>query len=172
MIFSVGTASLSRIPLLLAQLHQELLRQNGNADLAVRGLVFQIAAELSREQRPIPVLRPRWLTPVEQLLAVNLSTPVDMRRLVMIAGVEADEIQKAFRHFLKRTPAEYLREKRIESARQLRVASRQTIAEIAAETGCYDQAHFCHQFRDVTGYSPREFRALMDGRSNGGDNWH
>jgi AraC-like DNA-binding protein len=155
----VGKAS--RIPAFLAQLYQELVRHDGNSPLAVRGLVFQMAASLSREQRPAPVTRPRWLTDIEKFLDANLSTPIDMEQLVRIAGVEARQIRKAFCRFLRCTPAEYLRAKRIESAREQLIATHQPIAEVAAEAGFYDQAHFCHQFRKITGLSPREFRALI-----------
>ena len=151
----------SRIPLLLAQLNQEVSCQDVHSSLAVRGLALQMAAALTREQRPVPVMQPQWLINIERFLETNLSGPIDMACLVTISGVSPKEIRKAFRRYLKRTPAEYLRFKRIETARVQLIATRQTIADIAAAAGFYDQAHFCHQFRQATGYSPREFRECM-----------
>jgi len=151
----------SRIPLLLAQLNHEVSCQDVHTSLAVQGLVLQMAAVLTREQRPVPVTQPQWLINIERFFETNLGGPIDMEYLVTISGVSPKEIRKAFRRYLKRTPAEYLRCKRIETARVQLIATRQTIADIAAAAGFYDQAHFCHQFRKATGYSPREFRECM-----------
>jgi transcriptional regulator GlxA family with amidase domain len=131
-----------------------------HAILAVEGLVFQLAAELARIRRRPPGDTPIWLRRAEQLLAENVSGRFGLQQLALATGVEAREIRKEFKKFFNRTPAAHLRARRIEVAREQLVATSKPIARVAAETGFYDQAHFCHQFRQATGYSPRQYRDL------------
>jgi len=150
----------SRIPIFLVQLHQELMKRDEGAILAVQGLVLQLAAELARVSRPAPADPPIWLRRAEQFLSENLVGRFNLEQLALAAGAEAREIVKAFKQFFNRTPAEHLRAKRIEVAREQLFRTSKPIARVAAETGFYDQAHFCHQFRKATGYSPRQYREL------------
>jgi AraC family transcriptional regulator len=157
----------SRIPMILAQLHRELRVQDAASTLAVQGLVLQATAELTREKRTNFSEPPLWLKQAARFLTDNVGDRIDMTQLTAVAGIGARDVMKGFKKFFNRTPAEYLRCRRIATARQRLAETREPIARVASEVGFYDQAHFCHEFKKATGCSPREYRKLMGSRESG-----
>jgi len=79
----------SRIPIFLVQLHQELMKRDEGAILAVQGLVLQLAAELARARRPAPADPPIWLRHAAQFLSEKLVGRFNLEQLALAAGVEA-----------------------------------------------------------------------------------
>lgn len=66
------------------------------------------------------------------------------------------------------TPLWLIRRRRLhEAAERLRAASSGTLADVAAELGFADQAHFSRDFRASTGMTPREFERLNAPRAPG-----
>jgi len=156
----------SKIPMILMQLHHELRLQDAASMQAVRGLVLQATAELTREKTDSSE-PPLWLKQVARFLTDNVGERIDMKQLTTVAGIGTRGLFRAFKRFFNRTPAEYLRGQRIRVARQLLTETSEPIARVAGEVGFYDQAHFCHEFKKATGCSPREYRELMGLRESG-----
>jgi AraC family transcriptional regulator len=158
----------SKIPILLAQLRAELYTPDAASTLAVQGLALQVTAEFSRETPGHHPKAPAWLRLAKQYIAASLCDKIDMQQLAVIAGVEPGHILTAFKQFVGCTPATYLRKRRIEIARLRLTETKESIAQIAAETGFCDQAYFCHEFRKASGCSPRQYRQqLGQGQSRG-----
>jgi len=156
----------SKIPVILAQLDCELRVRDAASALAVRGLVLQAMAGLTREIRSSFPHPPQWLMHAVGFLADNVGDRIDMKRLSAVAGIAARDVIKGFRQFFDRTPAEYLRCHRIAMARQRLAETSEPIARVANEFGFYDQAHFCHEFKKATGCSPSEYRKLVGSRGS------
>ncbi|MDX1939052.1 MAG: AraC family transcriptional regulator [Saprospiraceae bacterium] len=57
-------------------------------------------------------------------------------------------------------PYEYLRNYRIERAKQL-LRNKHSITETALSVGFYDQSHFHHCFRKLVGVTPKTFRSIQ-----------
>lgn len=117
----------------------------------------------------------RWLTaylPVdEQGLLINqivtwLRHNPDVTRVEHVArefGLTERSLQRLVEQRVGLTPKWLVKRRRLHDAVQALKSGNTTLADVAAELGYSDQAHFTHDFRAVTGMTPGHF--LRDQRS-------
>lgn len=67
-------------------------------------------------------------------------------------------------------PIRYLRQLRMERAKQLLESSFLSVKEIAFQVGLNDESHFVRDFKSTYGYSPALYRSQF--RNNGSANGH
>lgn len=67
-------------------------------------------------------------------------------------------------------PIRYLRQLRMERAKQLLESSFLSVKEIAFQVGLNDESHFVRDFKSTYGYSPALYRSQF--RNNGSGNGH
>ena len=81
--------------------------------------------------------------------------------LSKIAGevnLSPNYLHTAFKEAFGETPYEYVTKMRIEKAKRLIAAGRESMLTIALETGFCSQSHFNKVFKSQTGMTPKEFR--------------
>ena len=89
----------------------------------------------------------------------HLTDPnLDLDQLADAAQVSPSSLGRAFRDVLNLTPWRYVMRRRIERSQQLLADTDRSLAEIALDTGFYDQAHFSRTFKRFTGTTPGIFR--------------
>lgn len=81
-------------------------------------------------------------------------------RLARVSGVSAAHFARSFNQAFGLPPHRYLLARRIERATALLRGTSMAITEIAFLTGWNSLGTFGRTFRDITGHSPREVRAL------------
>lgn len=86
------------------------------------------------------------------------SDRISVSFLAKNAGVSETYFRKKFKEHIGISPAQYIRSRRVEWAKELIVSSGLTMEAIADEAGYNDISHFCHEFRRCTGMSPTEYR--------------
>jgi AraC-like DNA-binding protein len=79
--------------------------------------------------------------------------------LAALAGLSTFHFIRAFRAHSGRTPHQYLREKRIERAKELLITTPMPVTEICDAVGFQSLGSFSSLFRRVTGETPAAFRA-------------
>lgn len=79
-------------------------------------------------------------------------------------GVSRERIHRVLRRWIGMSPGAYLRAVRLHRARQL-VLGGAPAAEVAAECGFADQAHFTRWFRRTFGYTPGDLAQATSGRA-------
>lgn len=92
---------------------------------------------------------------VQQHLDKRLTTA----SLAKHAGVTPSHLAVLFRQALGMSPSEHVRQARIARARTLLASSELPVAEVAMKVGFVDPYHFSRAFKQVTGVSPRRWRA-------------
>ena len=102
--------------------------------------------------------RPGWLDRAEECLHAGLSRGWTLEALSREVEVEPTRLVRAFRRYLDTTPADYLRQLRVDEARRLRLDTARPVADIAHETGFTDQSHLTRVFRRSLGETPAAFR--------------
>lgn len=91
----------------------------------------------------------------------RLNKRIRLEELAALTGMAPKPFLKAFRRAFGTTPAQYVIDKRIESARALLADTSLTITEIALMTGFSHHAHLTRTFSRRLGTAPRRYRYLL-----------
>jgi AraC-like DNA-binding protein len=82
---------------------------------------------------------------------------VRLTELAQLAGLSPFQLCQAFRQEFGMPPHYYQTQHRIDRARKLLLEGR-PVAEVALETGFYDQSHFTCRFKRFVGVTPARYR--------------
>jgi AraC-like DNA-binding protein len=83
---------------------------------------------------------------------------IEVGDLAAEAELSVSQLQREFSRHFGITPTNYVREVRIGMARHLLETSDLPVSGIALECGFYDQSHFNHHFKTLTGLTPLKYR--------------
>ncbi|OIN99039.1 MAG: hypothetical protein AUJ49_11865, partial [Desulfovibrionaceae bacterium CG1_02_65_16] len=105
------------------------------------------------ETLPLPQSVPRVVRLAEAHLEANADRPMLMDELVQVTGMGLRSIQSAFKRFRGYTPSDFLRQCRLNKARQMLRTTQPgtTILSIAFACGFASQSHFCKCYRKQFG---------------------
>lgn len=102
--------------------------------------------------------KPRWINLLDELLNDRWNETLSLRELSFAAGVHPVTISKYFAKYFACTYGEYMRRLRVEKSLSLIKNSRLSLTEIAFRCGFADQSHFTRNFKELTGFTPKNFR--------------
>ena len=103
--------------------------------------------------------------PQYQLLQVleyineHLSQEIKLADLAALLGISQFHFSHLFKQSLGTAPYQYLLQQRVERAKQLLKQTDQSIIDIAFSCGFNSHSHLSKQFRQLTGITPRAYRA-------------
>ncbi len=143
---------------LQSRLLHELMQPDPFSALVIEGFLMGAVALAHQRPRPRSPSLPSWLRQASDLLHEDMKQPRSLTEIAELLGVHPAHFSKEFRRWFHCTPGEYLRERRIEFAKEKLQRSACSLADIALETGFSDQAHFSNVFRKQTGFTPSNFR--------------
>ncbi len=139
------------------RLANEICRPDRFSAVAAQALAFEAAALLGRSDGS-GCARPAWLVMVLEMLRRDPGSNWSVERIAQAAGLGVGYVARAFRRHTGVGIAAHVRRIRLEAA-QARLALETTaIAEIAAQTGFYDQSHLNRCFRQAFGLTPMQYR--------------
>jgi len=102
---------------------------------------------------------PRYVT-ISEVLENHLHDDLSMNELANLAGLSLSTFKREFKKQFKDTPSNYLRDKRLEKAKDLLLKTELTVSEVCYEVGFKDIAHFSRSFKEKYNVSPSGFRLL------------
>ncbi len=136
----------------------ELFRSSALADLTVESLLFELIGSFeSLDSAHSPASAP-WLNELRAYLDRNFTDQISASQLASDFGVHPVHMSRSFRRAYKSNVGDYVHGRRIQQACRLLRSSDRPISEIALELGYFDQSHFNHIFRSVTGTTPARYR--------------
>jgi AraC family transcriptional regulator len=91
----------------------------------------------------------------------NLSEDLSLSQLASIAGISASHFKTLFRESAGVPLHQYVIQRRIDRAKDLLMAGKLSIAEIALATGFSHQSHLARHMRRASGLSPRAMKRLF-----------
>jgi AraC family transcriptional regulator len=147
------------IPSLALRIYQESRLKDSAAPIVMEGLMLELLGNASRWLVKPPVRVPAWLAQTRDLLHSHFNDSLNLLTIAQIAGVHPTHLARAFRQHYRYTVGDYVRRLRLEWASKQLVDTDNSIAEIAAASGFYDQSHFIHTFKRFTGLTPAEYRS-------------
>lgn len=147
------------------KLYHEFRREDDASSLAIEGLILEMLSEVSR-QGAVRVERkpPRWLERTREFLHEHYGDPITVTTLADMVGVHPTHLARVFRQFHRCTIGEYVRRLRIEFACRAVSLSNNSLTDIAAAAGFYDQSHFSRTFKQVTHLTPNQYRRTFRSR--------
>ncbi len=101
----------------------------------------------------------RDLPGVREYIDRHYARPLTVDRLASLAGLSPFHFIRAFRAAMGLTPHQYLRNRRIERAKELLVTTPMPVTEICDAVGFQSLGSFSSLFRKLTGETPAGYRA-------------
>ena len=104
---------------------------------------------------------PDWYDRIKGAIAFidrHYAEKLTLRQLAESTGLSQPVFSRLFKRITQTTPIQYITENRLNRARKLLADTNKTLADIAAETGFYDEAHFVRTFKDSRGLTPGAYR--------------
>lgn len=103
-------------------------------------------------------LSPWKLSKAKQIMIQKMNQKCLIEDVARECAMSRSHFTRAFKNATGLPPQDWLRNVRLQKAKQLLKDRRFTISRIALECGFGDQSHFTRVFRAVTGVSPRRWR--------------
>jgi AraC-like DNA-binding protein len=94
----------------------------------------------------------------EQLLLKNLDRPPSLSELAQQVQLNEFTLKQGFKTVFNCTIFDYLRDRRLEQAKQLLETGQMTVAEVMKVVGYCDRHHFAAAFRRKFEVNPRDYR--------------
>jgi AraC family transcriptional regulator len=129
---------------LLSMLISQLVHKHTRSGGPRRPLVGGLSANTARK--------------VTDYIERHLDGQLRLRELASFAGLSVFHFLRCFKRCTGLPPHAYVRERRIERAKQLLARDQVAIAEVAFRCGFSDQSSFARTFHRIVGVTPREFR--------------
>ncbi len=133
--------------------------ESGTLDLLVYA---SDSRSLTESPAPEPCLRDEnedALMAAAQFLEENLSEGHSLTALSRRVRINEFKLKKGFREQFNTTVFGYLRQKRMERARELLSRNEWTVLEVANAVGYSNPSHFTRAFRETFGQNPKQFTA-------------
>jgi AraC family transcriptional regulator len=148
---------------LALRIYRESRVKDSVAPVIVEGLMLELLGHASRSLIKTPVRPPSWLTQARDLLHGRFNDSLNLDEIANAVGVHPTHLARTFKKHYRTTVGEYVRRLRLDWATRQLSETEDSIAEIAASAGFYDQSHFSHLFKLHTGFTPAYFRAYSSG---------
>ena len=93
-----------------------------------------------------------------QRISKDLKFDWTVEKMAELCELSKEQFHKLFKQETGQSPIQYLREQRLEKAKDLLEIRKSRIKEIIAEVGIHDQTHFVRDFKKAYGQTPNEYR--------------
>jgi len=125
----------------------------------LRGLA---AMQHPEGNEPLGTVVPATLKTAIQVMEAHLEDPMSIPDICEQAGVSHRQLDRLFATYIKKTPALYYRDIRLDRARGLVTQTELPIAQVAMASGFASQVHFSRSYKDRFGLPPSQDR--IEGR--------
>jgi AraC family transcriptional regulator len=138
----------------------EINNDDADLDLIAESLVAELLAETASFGDAIPWRdTPSWLLRARDYIQNHHLKSLRLNEIAEAVDIHPVHLARRYRQFSGRPVGEHLRQLRVDTARDRLRGTDQSLADIAAECGFSDQAHFGRVFRRFTGTTPARYRA-------------
>jgi len=140
---------------LILKMQKELLYQDQYDYLHLQTLLLEL---VSYQKQKVNTYQPMWAKQLNQLLHDNWNETISLQEMAKQVGAHPVTISKNFRKYFNYNLGEYRRKLKIEKSIDLIKNTSLSLSEIAFHCGFTDQSHFIRNFKQLTGFLPKDYR--------------
>lgn len=130
------------------------------ATLSLDGLCMELLGSMDARRPERTVAPPQWLGSAVALLQDRYREELTIAEIAAALDVHPIHLARTFRRYLRCTPGEFARFRRLERAASLLVRTACPLVEVALRSGFADQSHFTRVFARYFGLPPGEYRTV------------
>jgi len=149
--------------MLLAELQQEHSSNRLYVDSLANVLAVNLLRHHASNKPQLPVyeggLPQRQLRQILDYIDTHLARDIKLVDLARLLDMSQFHFSRLFKQSLGLSPYQYLLQQRVERAKQLLKHTDRPIVDIALECGFNSHSHLSKQFRQLTGMTPKVYRA-------------
>jgi AraC family transcriptional regulator len=148
---------------LAMRLYVESRIMDSASELAIEGLALEMLARATRlmnSKNGDSAAQPRWLSQAVDFIRENYAQPLGLSQIASAVGVHPAHLAEVFRKHHGCSIGQYIRQLRLDHAAREVMFSENSLADISAAAGFYDQSHFTKFFKRYAGMTPSEMRAI------------
>ena len=142
---------------LILRTQKEAFIDDGCSPLGIQTLLLNLVSHSSDSHDKSA---PKWVQRLSDFLNDKWNESITLQELATAIETHPVTISKHFRRYFFCTLGEYLRKRKIDKSIPLIKDSRMSLTAIALHCGFADQSHFTRTFKQMTGFLPKEFRAI------------
>jgi AraC-like DNA-binding protein len=121
-------------------------------------LLFYLASYNTTILSQLLQLRERFQTNITALVEENILNSMPLHQLAVLAGRSLSSFRRDFLSIYNMPPSQWIRQQRLEKAKDLLCSTTMSITDICYTTGFENIAHFSRLFKSHYRSSPSEFR--------------
>jgi AraC-like DNA-binding protein len=130
----------------------------GLVRLKLLELLFDISsADINVMQQLLQLRQPARLN-ISTVVEENILNPVSLGDLAYLSGRSLSSFKRDFQAIYNLPPSQWIREKRLEKAKELLSTTAMSVTDVCYTTGFENIAHFSRLFKEYFGYSPSSLR--------------
>ena len=156
-----------QIEAIAMMLFTELQQEQSGSRLYLDSLTNALAVNLLRHHtitKPqVPIyeggLPKRQLQQILDYIDAHLDQDIKLANLARLLDMSQFHFSRLFKQSIGMSPYQYLIQQRVERAKQLLNQTDHVIADIALDCGFNSHSHLSKQFRQLTGMTPKAYRA-------------
>ena len=145
------------IKFLILKIQQEMILNDSASKTSIESMLLNILRYTNKLKENG---EPKWIRHLHSVLNDRWNEHLTLDELSTATGVHNVTISKHFRKYFSCTLGEYLRKLKIDKSISLIKNSNKSLTDIAIYCGFSDQSHFTRNFKQMTGFLPKEFRNL------------
>jgi AraC-like DNA-binding protein len=125
-------------------------------------LLFYLAADNNKILEQVLYIRDHFRSNITATVEENIMNSLSLNQLAVLSGRSLSSFRRDFLAIYNMPPSQWIRQKRIEKARELLINTKMTVTDICYTTGFENIAHFSRLFKSEFGYCPTEFRMKLN----------
>ncbi len=143
---------------IMLKIYRELTSEDVFSDCSMKMLLLNLLHAKPKTESSNKL--PAWIKIVSEVTRDRWNESLTLKDLSEAACVHPITISKQFPKYFACTFGEYMRRLKIERSLCFLKLPYFSLAEIAAECGFSDQSHFTRIFKQLTGFSPNQYKKI------------
>ena len=157
-----GFSSADMMLVLISERHGESLSLSAAEQLVLERVRSRVDSQNLAAAQRLGARHPKLLQVVRRM-EENLESPLSRAELVKGLGISTRQMERLFRKYLRKTPARYYLDLRLDRARLLLLQTQMGVLEVALACGFVSASHFSRCYRSRFHHTPRNERGLERG---------